>query len=145
MVGALARRSIDYRHGRVISYRESRSERGGGRMNARTILAGLFVVGNLAASQHALANVYPTEVVADYVIGCMAANGSTQDNLRRCSCSIDTVASILPYEAYEKADTIIRMRGVGGANTEVFRTTSMLTKMVDQLRLAQIEADFRCF
>lgn len=114
-------------------------------MNVRTALAGLFVVGNLAASQHALANVYPTEVVADYVIGCMAANGSTQDTLRRCSCSIDTVASILPYDAYEKADTIIRMRGVGGANTEIFRTTTMLDKAVDRLRLAQIEADFRCF
>jgi succinate dehydrogenase/fumarate reductase flavoprotein subunit len=114
-------------------------------MNVRTTLAGLFFVGSLAASQHALANVYPTEVVADYVIGCMAANGSTQDTLRRCSCSIDTVASILSYDAYEKADTVIRMRGVGGANTEIFRTTTMLDKMVDQLRLAQIEADFRCF
>ena len=114
-------------------------------MNVRTALAGLFVIGTLAASQHALANVYPTEVVADYVIGCMAANGSTQDTLRRCSCSIDTVASILPYDAYERADTVIRMRGVGGANTEIFRTTTMLDKMVDQLRLAQIEADFRCF
>ena len=114
-------------------------------MNARTTLAGLFVVGNLAASQHAIANVYPTEVVADYVIGCMASNGGTQEMLRRCACSIDTVASILPYDAYEKADTVIRMAGVAGANTEIFRTTSMLAKMVDQLRLAQIEADFRCF
>ena len=114
-------------------------------MSARIALVGVLVVGTLAASQHALANVYPTEVVADYVLGCMAANGTTQDSLRRCSCSIDTVASILPYDAYEKADTVIRMRGVGGANTEIFRTTTMLDKMVDQLRLAQIEADFRCF
>jgi hypothetical protein len=65
--------------------------------------------------------------------------------LRRCACSIDTVASILPYDAYEKADTVIRMAGVAGGNTEIFRTTKMLNKMVDQLRLAQIEADFRCF
>jgi hypothetical protein len=116
-------------------------------MNAPTKLAGagLILFGSLAASQHAIANIYPTEVVADYVLGCMAANGSTQDTLRRCSCSIDTVASILPYDEYEKADTIIRMRGVGGANTEIFRTTKMLDRMVDQLRLAQIEADFRCF
>jgi hypothetical protein len=114
-------------------------------MNARTTLAGLFLASSLFASQHAVANIYPTEVVADYVIGCMAANGSNQDVLRRCSCSIDTVASILPYDDYEKADTVIRMRGVGGANTEVFRTTKMLERMVDQLRLAQIEADFRCF
>ena len=94
---------------------------------------------------HAGTGDYPTAARADYVIGCMAANGSTQDNLRRCSCSIDTVASILPYDAYEKADTVIRMRGVGGANTEIFRTTTMLDKLVDRLRLAQIEADFRCF
>ena len=114
-------------------------------MNARKTLAGLFLLGSLATSQHASANVYPTEVVADYVIGCMASNGGTQEMLRRCACSIDTVASILPYEAYEKADTVIRMSGVAGGNTEIFRTTKMLSKMVDQLRLAQIEADFRCF
>jgi hypothetical protein len=116
-------------------------------MSARTILAcaGIFALGGLVASQNAEANVYPTEVVADYVIGCMASNGGTQEMLRRCSCSIDTVASILPYDAYEKADTVIRMSSVAGGNTEIFRTTRMLSKMVDQLRLAQIEADFRCF
>lgn len=93
----------------------------------------------------ARANNYPTEAVADYVIGCMAANGETQDNLRRCSCSIDTVASIIPYETYERADTIIRMSGVSGDNTSMFRSMPMLRKIVDDLRLAQIEADFRCF
>src|SRR5262245_753220 len=98
-----------------------------------------------AAPQQAQANAYPTDVVADYVIGCMAANGETQDNLRRCSCSIDTVASILPYDTYERADTIIRMAGVAGDNTSMFREMPMLKKKVDELRLAQIEADFRCF
>lgn len=106
---------------------------------------GALLVGSTVASQPAAANIYPTDVVADYVIGCMAANGETQDMLRRCSCSIDAVASILPYDTYEKAETIIRMSGVAGANTEVFRQTAMLKKVVDQLRLAQIEADFRCF
>lgn len=107
--------------------------------------AGLVALGALAAAQHAQANIYPTEVVADYVIGCMAANGETQDMLRRCSCSIDAVASIVPYETYERAETIIRMSNVAGANTEVFRATTMLKRTVDELRLAQIEADFRCF
>lgn len=90
-------------------------------------------------------NNYPTEVVVDYVIGCMAANGQNQETLRRCSCSIDTVASIIPYENYERADTIIRMSGVAGDNSAVFRNMTMLKKIVDELRLAQIEADFRCF
>jgi len=104
-----------------------------------------IMFGAVAAPQHTEANAYPTEVVADYVIGCMASNGETQDMLRRCSCSIDTVASILPYESYERADTIIRMSGVAGGNTEMFRQMTMLKHVVDRLRLAQIEADFRCF
>lgn len=107
--------------------------------------AGAIVLGSIAAPQHAEANAYPTAVVADYVIGCMASNGETQDMLRRCSCSIDTVASILPYDTYEKAETIIQMSGVAGGNTEMFRQMTMLKNVVDRLRLAQIEADFRCF
>jgi hypothetical protein len=93
----------------------------------------------------ARANDYPTTVVTDYVIGCMASNGQNQDMLRRCSCSIDTVASIMPYETYEKADTIMRMQQVSGEMTSMFRDMKMLTNIVKQLRLAQIEADFRCF
>jgi len=91
------------------------------------------------------ANDYPTAVVTDYVIGCMASNGQSQDMLRRCSCSIDTVASIMPYPTYEKADTIMRMQQVSGEMTGMFRDMKMLTDIVKQLRLAQIEADFRCF
>jgi hypothetical protein len=93
----------------------------------------------------AWANDYPTPVVADYVVGCMASNGETQDMMQRCSCSIDAIASIVPYDTYEKADTIMRMRMVAGDNTAMFREMPMLKAIVDQLRLAQIEADFRCF
>ncbi len=118
-------------------------------MTARPILArasaALMALSTFAAAQHAEAHAYPTEVIADYVIGCMVANGETQEMLQRCSCSIDAVASIVPYDTYERAETIIRMSGVAGANTEVFRATTMLKNVVDQLRLAQIEADFRCF
>lgn len=92
-----------------------------------------------------LANDYPTPVVADYVIGCMASNGETQEMMQRCSCSIDAISSVLSYDTYEKADTIMQMQLVGGDNTAMFREMTMLKKVVDQLRLAQIEADFRCF
>src|SRR5262245_4052412 len=118
-------------------------------MSVRSILAGasaaVLTLGGLAAVQHAEANVYPTEVVADYVIGCMASNGESQDMLRRCSCSIDAVSSIVPYDTYEKASTILQMRQVAGDATAVFRGMTMLDEIVKQLRLAQIEADFRCF
>jgi len=93
----------------------------------------------------ALANPYPTETSVDYVIGCMAANGQTQDSLRRCSCSIDAISSALPFELYERAETILRMRGAGGESASLFRETPMLADVVTQLRAAQVEADFRCF
>ena len=38
-------------------------------------------------------NDYPTATRADYVFGCMAANGQTREALERCSCSIDVIAS----------------------------------------------------
>ncbi|HVJ40267.1 MAG TPA: hypothetical protein VM639_02170 [Dongiaceae bacterium] len=108
---------------------------------------GIFVaaLALLLCPRPSLANDYPTPVVADYVIGCMASNGETQEMMQRCSCSIDAISSVLSYDTYEKADTIMQMRLVAGDNTSMFREMTMLKKVVDQLRLAQIEADFRCF
>jgi len=107
---------------------------------AGIVWGALAVTGGTAA-----ANEYTTDIVADYVIGCMVSNGETQDMLRRCSCSIDTVASILPYDKYEKAETVLMMQQVAGDQASIFKQMQTLKKMVDELRLAQIEADFRCF
>ena len=109
---------------------------------ATSVLAGLTT---MPGAGQASANDYPTEVVTDYVIGCMASNGETQDMLHRCSCSIDAVSSILPYDTYEKAETIMQMRLATGEAGTMFREMTMLNDVVKQLRLAQIEADFRCF
>jgi hypothetical protein len=113
----------------------------------RTLVAATAAIAMLGLVPGAAmaANDYPTEVVADYVIGCLASNGETQDMLRRCSCSIDAVSSIVPYDTYEKASTILQMRQVAGDATAVFRSMTQLDEIVKQLRLAQIEADFRCF
>jgi len=105
----------------------------------------ILATGLMLAPVPALANTYPTEATADYVIGCMAANGQTQDALRRCACSIDAIASVLPFEIYERADTVLRMRQVGGEMAGMFREVQQLKDLVDRLRLAQVEADFRCF
>lgn len=96
------------------------------------------------ASSNAV-NDYPTSARADYVFACMAANGGTQDALRRCSCSIDVIASILPYGRYEAADTVLSMRRqAGGYLAETFRTT-LADATVRQLQDAQAEAEVRCF
>jgi hypothetical protein len=92
------------------------------------------------------ANDYPTAARADYVLGCMNANGGTHEALDRCSCSIDIIATILPYKDYEEADTVLRMRNgvVGGYLGEQFRQTNT-NAMVNALREAQAEAEVRCF
>ena len=50
---------------------------------------------------------YPTSARADYVLGCMASNNQTRAALDHCSCSIDVIASILPFDKYEEAETIL--------------------------------------
>jgi len=90
-------------------------------------------------------NDYPTAARADYVFACMAANGQTQEHLRRCSCSIDHIASIMPYDQYVEAETVLRMRQVSGETAAMFRDTPQMKEMVDRLRSAQAEAEFKCF
>ena len=89
---------------------------------------------------------YPTDALADYVFGCMATNGQSQEALRRCSCSIDAIAEKLSYDEYVQAETVLRLQQVpGGGRTVMFRTTPWAQAMVDKLRQAQVEAELRCF
>ena len=90
-------------------------------------------------------NDYPTAARADYVFGCMASNGQTQQMLQKCSCSIDAIASILPYEKYIQSETIMRMRLVGGEKTAMFKDSPWMKATIDELKLAQAEAELRCF
>jgi hypothetical protein len=88
---------------------------------------------------------YPTETLADYVFACMASNGQTQDSLRRCSCSIDVVASIIPYDKYVQASTVMSLVQTPGENTGVFRDAPWTKGVVEDLKRAQAEAEVRCF
>jgi hypothetical protein len=71
-------------------------------------------VAGLVAAAPAQAHNYPTAAIADYVFACMASNGQTPQVLENCSCSIDVIASIIPYEEYEAGETVLRMRQVRG-------------------------------
>ena len=90
-------------------------------------------------------NDYPTVARADYVFGCMATNGRTRQVLEQCSCSIDVIASILPYEDYVEAETVLSLRLQSGERTSVFRETAMAQNIVAELRRAQAEAEILCF
>lgn len=90
-------------------------------------------------------NDYPTEARAEYVFACMAVNGNTREILQRCSCSIDVIASILPYERYVEAETVLSLRLMAGERVGAMRSAAMANEMVQDLRRAQAEADIRCF
>jgi hypothetical protein len=90
-------------------------------------------------------NDYPTSARADYVFACMKANGETQRSLEQCSCSIDVIASIVPYDRYVTAETVLRMAQVRGNLGGEFRSTEQAKAAVDDLRRAQAEAEVRCF
>jgi len=110
------------------------------------VLSGLLGAGPAAAQDlRAELNDYPTVARADYVFGCMAVNGQGRDVLEKCACSIDMIASILPYEKYVEAETVLSLQQVGGERMSLFRTAASAKALVADLRRAQAEAEILCF
>ena len=92
-------------------------------------------------------NDYPTHARADYVIGCMAANGNTRESLFKCSCALDVIADLMPYSRYEEAETALSMQQGGGVGGRVglFRDPPVIKRLLEELRRAQAEANLQCF
>lgn len=110
--------------------------------------AAVLAVSMFAMSRHAAAddiNDYPTTARADYVFGCMKANGETQEILQKCSCSIDVIASLIPYDSYVATETILSMSQVTGPVGSEFRSTERAKQTLQEFRRAQAEAEVRCF
>jgi hypothetical protein len=113
----------------------------------RACLLSLILCGPLftGASRAADESGYTTAARAEYVFACMATNGGTQEALQHCSCAIDIIASVLPYDKYEQAETVLRMRrSTGGYLAQEFRSASS-NEIVRGLEEAQAEAEVRCF
>jgi hypothetical protein len=107
---------------------------------------GILILGlspALASAQ--AANDFPTSARADYVFGCMKANGETRDSLERCSCSIDVIASLISYDQYVKAETFMSMAQLTGEAGVLFRTSEPSKASITDLKRAQAEAEIRCF
>jgi hypothetical protein len=90
-------------------------------------------------------NDYPTSARAEYVFGCLKANGETRQAIEQCSCSIDVVASLVPYDRYVTAETVLSMSQVRGNLGGQFRTSEQAASALNDLRRAQAEAEVRCF
>jgi hypothetical protein len=107
---------------------------------------GAVVLALAAPAVHSAENDYPTPARADYVIGCMAANGNTREALLKCSCAIDTIASLMPYSRYEQAETALGLQAGGGVGGRVglFRDPPQIKAVIEELHRAQAEANLQC-
>jgi len=105
-----------------------------------------FVLATTAASVRADdINDYPTVARSEYVFGCLKANGETRQAISQCSCSIDVIASLLPYDRYVTAETVLSMSQVRGNLGGEFRSSEQAGSALNDLRRAQAEAEVRCF
>lgn len=110
-------------------------------------MSGLMLVLTAPLVAHGDNNDYPTSARADYVLGCMAANGNTHESLFKCSCALDVIASLMPYSRYEEAETALSMQQGGGVGGRVglFRDPPMVKQLLEELRRDQAEANLKCF
>ena len=114
--------------------------------SVRRIVAALTALMSMAVATRAEeVNDYPTSARAEYVFGCLKANGDTRQAIEQCSCSIDIIASLVPYDRYVSAETVLSMSQVRGNLGGQFRTSEQAAGALNDLRRAQAEAEVRCF
>lgn len=88
---------------------------------------------------------YPTSAIADYVLGCMAANGNSFESLHQCSCSIDYIRERMSFEDYEKIQTVMQVQQNRGQRGLFYRDSAWAKERVDALLGIQAESTLRCF
>lgn len=113
-------------------------------MMRKAVMAGSLAIWAGSAGAQAV-NDYPTNARADYVFVCMATNGQTREMLDKCSCAIDQIATVLPYDDFVRAETVMRMRQTSGERSAIFRQGVQVNDMIATYRRAEAEAEILCF
>lgn len=88
---------------------------------------------------------FPTSAIADYVLGCMAANGNSLESLHQCSCSIDMVMERMSYHDFEQANTVLQIQRDKGQRGVFYREANWAKKRVEVLEQVQAESTLTCF
>ncbi len=88
---------------------------------------------------------YPTHVIADYVLACMASNGNSFTSLHQCSCSIDLIMSKISHEDFEKANTIMQVQLDKGQRGIFYRDSNWAKHKLELFERVQAESTLKCF
>lgn len=88
----------------------------------RLIVAPSLLFAMTAAAANGAGHDFPTQDRVEYVFDCMRVHGGENyDNLYKCSCSIDYIASKMTYDDFVTADTFERAAHAMGEREEVLR------------------------
>ena len=99
----------------------------------------------VAETQDGSGSNYPTVALADYVLGCMSANGNTYLALQQCSCSIDYIRERMDWQDYERANTVMQVQLDRGQRGIFYRDSNWAKSRVTRLQELQAESSLRCF
>jgi len=110
-----------------------------------SLLAVTSVIAQDADCNCESAKPYPTHVIADYVLGCMAANGNSFASLHQCSCSIDLIMSKVSLEDFEKASTILQVQLDKGQRGIFYRDSNWAKNNLEKFEKVQAESTLKCF
>ena len=107
----------------------------------------LMALSSVATAEECTAapNEYPTAVIADYVLGCMAANGNSFESLHQCSCSIDYIRERMSIDDYEMIETVMQVQQDRGQRGIFYRDSTWAKERVDALLKIQSQSTLRCF
>ncbi len=88
---------------------------------------------------------YPTLARVEYVLQCMEQRGGQNlDSLYPCVCSIDKIATQMPYEEFAEAQTFTFMRGASGEAAGLFRDPPRASELRKKLEDAETVAQKNC-
>jgi hypothetical protein len=114
-------------------------------MISRLMMAGVaLLLGAASARADEAINDFPTVARADYIFACMQVNGQSREALEKCSCSVDVIAGLIPFDEYEAVETIMMIYKRGGKAQQQMGGAD-LQRRVKEMRRAQVEGELRCF
>ncbi len=88
---------------------------------------------------------YPTVTRVEYVLACLASRDNSRDNLYRCACTIDYIASEVSIDDYDRIETILRMRQVSGERSGLFRDVQWMSDALAEFEAVEKKATAACF
>lgn len=111
-----------------------------------TAVAALFALAlSMGARESVAETTYPTVTRVEYVLACLASYGENRDNMFRCACAIDYIASEISLTEYDQVETILRMRGVPGERTGMFRDVPWINQTLNKFDAVERKASAACF